>query len=311
MSLKGCDISEFQSSVPSGYDFYIIRASYGGETDGKFETHTKEVLDSGKAIGFYHFCYPQLNPGETGAKAEADHFLSLVKKYAGTCIYALDVEGGALQLPEKTLLAWLKYWLDYVTEQTKSRPLIYIQGSAAKEVVSLYKENYGIWAASDPEWYEDEGMSIAIQQDVYSGLDHDTFYGDLSQWNSYCKPKDLNEVTIEKVKDVQTVEVPEKSYTVKSGDTLSGIAEKFGLNWFRLYNYNKSVIGSNPDLIYPGQVLKIPSGTSDEPMYYTVKVGDTLSGIAEKYGTTWHALQKMNGIENPNLIYPGHKIRVR
>lgn len=48
-----------------------------------------------------------------------------------------------------------------------------------------------------------------------------------------------------------------KTYTVKKGDTLSGIASKLGYkNWKDLYEKNKSVIGSNPNLIKPGQVLK-------------------------------------------------------
>jgi nucleoid-associated protein YgaU len=46
------------------------------------------------------------------------------------------------------------------------------------------------------------------------------------------------------------------SYTVASGDTLSTIAQKLGVSsWQSLYNENTSVIGSNPNLIYPGQVL--------------------------------------------------------
>lgn len=46
------------------------------------------------------------------------------------------------------------------------------------------------------------------------------------------------------------------TYVVKSGDTLSGIARKLGIsNWQTLYNQNKSVIGSNPNLIRSGQQL--------------------------------------------------------
>lgn len=44
---------------------------------------------------------------------------------------------------------------------------------------------------------------------------------------------------------------------------------------------------------------------------YIVKKGDTLSGIAAKYGTTWQKLQKDNAIPNANLIYPGQKIIIR
>lgn len=47
-----------------------------------------------------------------------------------------------------------------------------------------------------------------------------------------------------------------------------------------------------------------------KPRTYTVKRGDTLSGIAAKFGTTWQTLQKMNGIANANLINPGQVIRL-
>ncbi|WP_084730087.1 transglycosylase family protein [Streptacidiphilus neutrinimicus] len=47
------------------------------------------------------------------------------------------------------------------------------------------------------------------------------------------------------------------NYTVKSGDTLSKIAAAHGTNWHSLYAANKSVIGGNPNLILPGQVLNV------------------------------------------------------
>ncbi|MCD7810359.1 MAG: LysM peptidoglycan-binding domain-containing protein [Ruminococcus sp.] len=53
-----------------------------------------------------------------------------------------------------------------------------------------------------------------------------------------------------------------ETYTVKSGDCLWNIAKKYygsGSKYTVIYNANKSVIGSNPNLIYPGQVLTIPS----------------------------------------------------
>lgn len=53
------------------------------------------------------------------------------------------------------------------------------------------------------------------------------------------------------------------TYTVVSGDCLWKIAKQFygdGGKWSIIYNANKSVIGGNPNLIYPGQVLTIPAG---------------------------------------------------
>jgi nucleoid-associated protein YgaU len=54
---------------------------------------------------------------------------------------------------------------------------------------------------------------------------------------------------------------PAVTYTVKSGDTLSGIAAWFKLHGYgRLYAANRSVIGSNPDLIHPGERITISHG---------------------------------------------------
>lgn len=102
------------------------------------------------------------------------------------------------------------------------------------------------------------------------------------------------------------------TYTVKSGDTLSGIASKFGTTYQKIAADNGI---SNPNLIYPGQVLKIKGANSTSTVQnttktYTVKSGDTLSGIAAKYGTTYQELAKKNGISNPNLIYPGQVLKI-
>jgi len=52
---------------------------------------------------------------------------------------------------------------------------------------------------------------------------------------------------------------PTRTYTVQQGDTLSGIARKLGLDgWSALYDANRHVIGGNPNLIRPGQVLALP-----------------------------------------------------
>jgi LysM repeat protein len=51
---------------------------------------------------------------------------------------------------------------------------------------------------------------------------------------------------------------PLKIYVVVRGDNLTKIGRKYGLTWQAIYNKNKSVIGGNPNLIYPGQRYIIP-----------------------------------------------------
>ena len=98
------------------------------------------------------------------------------------------------------------------------------------------------------------------------------------------------------------------TYTVQAGDTLSGIASKYGTTYQELARINNI---ANPNVIYPGQVIKINGGTVEK--IYTVKSGDTLSGIANKYGTTWQNIYNNNRDiigSNPNLIKPGQVLKI-
>lgn len=97
-----------------------------------------------------------------------------------------------------------------------------------------------------------------------------------------------------------TTTTTSSTYTVRYGDTLSGIASRYGTSTSALASLNGI---SNPNWIYPGQVLKLSGGSSARA--YTVRSGDTLSGIASRLGTSWASLKAKNGIVNANLIYPG------
>ena len=96
----------------------------------------------------------------------------------------------------------------------------------------------------------------------------------------------------------------EMIYTVKSGDTLSGIASKYGSNINAIASLHDI---QNKDRISVGQKLYVPVGKSST---YTVKSGDTLSGIAKKYATSVATLQSKNNIKNPDKIYVGQVLRV-
>lgn len=100
-------------------------------------------------------------------------------------------------------------------------------------------------------------------------------------------------------------------YRVVAGDTLSSIAARFGTSVSALASANSI---ANPNLIFAGQVITVPGGGAVQETAsgssYTVVPGDTLSGIAARFGTTVSALASANSIANPNFIYPGQVLRV-
>ena len=71
----------------------------------------------------------------------------------------------------------------------------------------------------------------------------------------------------------------------------------------------KAKLGSRYDAVQK-KVNELCGGAT-AGTYYVVKAGDTLSGIAKKYGTTVAQLVKLNGIKNANLIYVNQKIRIK
>lgn len=110
------------------------------------------------------------------------------------------------------------------------------------------------------------------------------------------------------------------SYTVKSGDTLSGIASRYNTTVNQIVSLNQL---SNPNLIYVGQVLKLKNSQTTNSSSssssstaattvgtYTVKAGDTLSAIASRYSTSSSTLASLNSLSNPNLIYVGQVLKV-
>lgn len=96
-----------------------------------------------------------------------------------------------------------------------------------------------------------------------------------------------------------------QTYYVKKGDTLRKIAEKFNTTVDAILKVNTGI--ANPNLIYVGQAIKLPTGVSS----HIVQKGETLRIIVNKYGTTVEKLSGLNPeITNPNLIYVGQIIRL-
>lgn len=105
------------------------------------------------------------------------------------------------------------------------------------------------------------------------------------------------------------------TYTVKNGDTLWKIAQKFDMSVSDL----KALNSLTSDLIFPKQVLKTAKGKAENSSLrpqsqstdtYTVKSGDTLSGIAFKHGVSLKDLMTWNDLQS-TIIYPGNVLTVK
>lgn len=135
-------------------------------------------------------------------------------------------------------------------------------------------------------------------------------YGDYPERKTRLEAEGYNYEAIQKiVNQVYASSSSYQTYTVKFGDTLSGIGSKFGVSYQKIAADNNI---SNPNLIHPGQVLKIYTDQPQQPIYetYIVKSGDTLSEIAQQFGTSVDKIASDNGIKNVNLITIGQRLKI-
>ena len=301
-------------------DAVIVKATQG-------TTYVNPICDSlyqaaksaGKLLGVYHYA------SGGNATAEADFFLDNIQGYIGEAMLVLDWESG--ENAQWGNSYWCKEFCDRVYARTGINPVVYVQNSAVDQVANL--TDNGLWIAQYADnnpmgWVDSPWNTITVNHIMHQytstgriygwsgNLDLSLFYGDANTWRAYAGATGQPVLPTPKPQ-VQTYEQPVQNdgttYIVQSGDTLSGIAARYGTTYQSLAAINNI---ADPNRIYPGQEIVIDGAAAEASKeYYTIQPGDTLSGIAARYGTTWQWLAEVNSISDPNLIYPGNTIRVK
>lgn len=106
------------------------------------------------------------------------------------------------------------------------------------------------------------------------------------------------------------------THQVRQGDTVYGIAKKYGLRLADVLTWNGLTARS---VIHPGQTLRLvppakahaaPAAATGTGAVYVVAPGDTVYAIAKRSGTTVAAILSANGMNASSIIYPGQKLRL-
>ena len=170
----------------------------------------------------------------------------------------------------------------------------------AEAVVRALADYIGV-AYIPPEGLEE------IDDNIYIVKKGDTLYGIANKYGiSVDELKAINNLTSNNLSVGQVLQIPEiieedvpneNIYIVKSGDTLYSIANKYGMSVQELKDLNK--LTSNTLSI--GQQLVVSEGNAGTLDTYTVKAGDTLYSIANKYGLTVNELKQLNNLTSDIL----------
>lgn len=148
--------------------------------------------------------------------------------------------------------------------------------------------------------------------DTYIVQKGDSLWSIANKFNmTVSELKNLNNLTNNLLSIGQVLKIKDSSnngkttYTVQKGDSLWVIANKYGITTEELKSYND--LTSN--LLSIGQVLKIPQGKTSTENIYTVKKGDSLWTIANRYNTTVEKIKVLNNLTS-NLLSIGQQLKI-
>ncbi len=315
---KGIDVSVWQGDInwkkvkADGIEFAIIRSGWGWHSDGEmdkyFTKNIKNAKNAGIKVGVYHYSYAT---SIENARQEAKYCLEIVKS-AGIPLdlpIYFDIEDKSIANRHNKNTR-TNMCIAFCTEIEKAGYWAGVYANLNWYNNYLNKEElakrYTLWLA---QYNNIKDMDCDIWQYTSSGrvnginnvVDINIMFRDL--------PSEIKENSTSNNNETPTQQSDVGYYRVQSGDTLSGIASKYGTT----YQYLAEINGiDDPNLIYAGQTLLVPNGSKPTNRVCTVQVGDSLWGIAAKHlgdGSRYPEIKALNGLTS-DTIYPGQSLKI-
>lgn len=302
--MYGIDISEHNGNInlaPYKGQFVIIRAGWGNFTeDTKFKRNVAECKRLGIPFGVYLYSYA-LNVAT--AKKEAQALLKLIEPYKK------DIKVG-VWFDMEDADHW-KVRQGWTINKATIEPICY----AFCKIIEDAGYYAGIYTASSwlgylgdsnkrfDKWVANWGSDNGTQQTNTSK------YGTLQQYTSKPLDKNIMYADLSRYTNGKTTTKKPHKATKKTVEQLA--SEVIKGKWGNGSERKKKLQKAGYDYAAVQKAVNAKVGTTTKKKYYTVKSGDTLSGIASKYGTTYQKLASLNNIADPNKIYVGQKIRVK
>lgn len=337
MTLKGIDVSRWQGKIDwtqvkkDGVEFAMIRGGYGeNQVDSRFHENARGANAAGIPMGIYWFSYA-LNPEM--AQKEAGYAVELARQYQVSWPIAYDFEYDSVAYAEKNGVIITRSLATRMAkafcEEVKKLgyiPMFYANLEYLEQYFDRSQLPYDLW-------YAQYGSTAAViektiwqysSQGRISGIEGavDLNYG----YKDYGNGEPIQPEPIP-APEGTTLELAAAVMQGKYGVD-EARKKALGSRYEEVQNFINHIAQASTDTLVKevmqgrygnGRIREIVLGSRYETVqnrinrtqYYTVRPGDTLSGIATKYGTTYQKLAQINGITNPNKIYAGQRIKVK
>lgn len=309
--MKGIDVSHYNqpidwNKVKGQIDFAILKLGNIGDSkkfwlDDTFEKNYKACKSLNIPIGVYVYCYS--NQIENARKAGEEVVKYMADKPLELPIY-IDMEDKEIKVEGKNKLTDIVIAFNTVIEKAGKWAGVYanldwFNNHLNKDVI---RKKYTTWIAHygvNPDKYK--GQYDMLQ---YSST------GRVAGCNGNNGNVDMNIMYRDLIKEIngntpKPVEPAKKSNEEIANEVINGL-------WGNGEDRKNRLTQAGYDYKAIQAIVNSKLGVN-KPIasYYTVKSGDNLSKIAKRFGTSVNQLVSLNNIKNPNLIYPGQKIRVR